>query len=242
MALDTRTEFTENTRLQANDSQAGGSPAHLPTPLDIIRACGVVYGPSAVLDVLALASAGIVAGRAVARLRGNACSSRATRVVEPLAGLGVALTAGYLLAGRPWLRRWGATDHELTRVLPGDSLAPNPAIQSTWSVTINAPAAAVWPWIAQLGQDRGGFYSYAWLENLAGCHLRNADRIHPEWQHRTVGEQRAAASGGRPAACRLRAGPCIRARRLGLVCGGARGRPNDATDQPHAGTAVACRH
>ena len=189
MALDTRTEITENTLLSANESQAAGSPTRLPTPLDMIRAFGVIYGPSAVLDGLALASAGIVAGRAVARLRGNACSSRAARVVEPLAGLGVALTAGYLLAVRPWLRRWGATDDELTQILPGDSLVPDPAIQSTWSVTINAPAAAVWPWIAQLGQDRGGFYSYAWLENLAGCQLRNADRIHPEWQERTVGER-----------------------------------------------------
>jgi hypothetical protein len=43
---------------------------------------------------------------------------------------------------------------------------------------------AVWPWLAQLGQDRGGFYSYAWLENLAGCRMRNADRIHSEWQQR----------------------------------------------------------
>ena len=46
----------------------------------------------------------------------------------------------------------------------------------------------MWPWLAQIGQDRGGFYSYEWLENLAGCRMRNADRIHPEWQHRAVGE------------------------------------------------------
>jgi hypothetical protein len=46
----------------------------------------------------------------------------------------------------------------------------------------------VWPWLAQVGQDRAGFYSYEWLENLAGCEMRNADRIHPEWQHRKPGE------------------------------------------------------
>ena len=46
-----------------------------------------------------------------------------------------------------------------------------------------APADAVWPWIAQIGADRGGFYSYQWLENIAGCELRNAERIHPEWEH-----------------------------------------------------------
>ena len=48
--------------------------------------------------------------------------------------------------------------------------------------------AAVWPWLAQIGQDRGGFYSYAWLENLAGCDMHNADRVHPEWQHRAIGD------------------------------------------------------
>jgi hypothetical protein len=46
----------------------------------------------------------------------------------------------------------------------------------------------VWPWLAQLGQDRGGFYSYEWLENLAGCEMKNADRIHPEWRYRELGE------------------------------------------------------
>jgi hypothetical protein len=49
-------------------------------------------------------------------------------------------------------------------------------------VEIDAPAAVVWSWVAQIGQDRGGLYSYAWLENLAGCRMRNADRVHPEWQ------------------------------------------------------------
>ena len=73
--------------------------------------------------------------------------------------------------------------------LPGDELVPNPAIESTRIITVNAPVEEVWPWLAQIGQDRGGFYSYEWLENLAGCRMRNADRIHPEWQHREVGER-----------------------------------------------------
>ena len=55
-------------------------------------------------------------------------------------------------------------------------------------MTIDAPVEEVWPWLAQLGQDRGGFYSYEWLENLAGCEMRNADRVHPEWEHRELGE------------------------------------------------------
>ena len=55
-------------------------------------------------------------------------------------------------------------------------------------MTIEAPPEAVWPWLAQLGQDRAGFYSYEWLENLAGCDMHNADEIHPEWQEREPGD------------------------------------------------------
>jgi hypothetical protein len=86
------------------------------------------------------------------------------------------------------MRRWGATDGELEAPLPGDDLVPDPAGRPTRAVTIDAPVEDVWPWLAQIGQDRGGFYSYEWLENLAGCRMANADRIHPEWQHRDVGE------------------------------------------------------
>jgi hypothetical protein len=60
-------------------------------------------------------------------------------------------------------------------------------------VTIAAPAHAIWPWLVQLGQDRGGFYSYDWLERFAGDPIRNADRIHPEWQTLHVGDLVRAA-------------------------------------------------
>lgn len=84
--------------------------------------------------------------------------------------------------------RWGATGADLERVLPGHETGAGPTAHMTNAVRIDAPAEAVWPWIAQIGQDRGGFYSYTWLENLAGCRMRNADRVHPEWQHREIGE------------------------------------------------------
>jgi hypothetical protein len=77
---------------------------------------------------------------------------------------------------------------EGTKGLPGDELVPEPGIETTRAVSIDAPVEEVWPWVAQIGQDRGGFYSYEWLENLAGCRMRNADRIHPEWQHRARGD------------------------------------------------------
>jgi hypothetical protein len=94
----------------------------------------------------------------------------------------------YAVAVRPWSRSWGATADEVHEPLPGDELVEDPGIEMTRAVTINAPVEEVWPWLAQIGQDRGGFYSYSWLENLAGCRLQNAERIHPEWQQRHVGE------------------------------------------------------
>jgi hypothetical protein len=69
-----------------------------------------------------------------------------------------------------------------------DERLPPDGTQILHAVTVEAPVEEVWPWLAQLGQDRGGFYSYEWLENLAGCKMNNADRVHPEWQHRELGE------------------------------------------------------
>lgn len=86
----------------------------------------------------------------------------------------------------PFLRRrrarWGVDRPTATRPLPGDDLVPSPRWSWTHGIDIDAPPAAVWPWIAQIGADRGGFYSYQWLENLAGCRLRNAEAVHPEWE------------------------------------------------------------
>ena len=61
--------------------------------------------------------------------------------------------------------------------------------QSEHTIDIAAPRESVWPWVVQIGQDRGGFYSYTWLENAAGCHVHNADRLVPEWQERQVGDR-----------------------------------------------------
>jgi hypothetical protein len=94
----------------------------------------------------------------------------------------------YALAVRPWFLRWGATDAELQMHLPGDDLLAHPGATATRALTIQSPPDRVWPWLAQMGQGRGGLYSYAWLENLFGCQLINADRIHPEWQQVKVGD------------------------------------------------------
>lgn len=89
---------------------------------------------------------------------------------------------GYAVWLRPWHLRWGATDDEVTMTLPGDELVKRPTLNTTRAITVDAPPEKVWPWIAQLGQDKAGFYSYAWLENLVGCEMVNADQVWPEWQ------------------------------------------------------------
>jgi hypothetical protein len=99
-----------------------------------------------------------------------------------IAVLGAVAFGVYLRIIRPWQRRWGATDDELRRTLLGDELVPNPKYQTALALTIQAKPAVIWPWLAQIGQGRGGFYSYKWIENLLGADIHNVDRIHPEWQ------------------------------------------------------------
>lgn len=102
-------------------------------------------------------------------------------------GIGGAV-AVYALLVRPWHLRWGATDEEVKMSLPGDELVEQPKLNATHALTINAPVGSVWRWLVQIGQKRGGFYSYTWLENLVGCQMRNADQIVPEWQDLKVGD------------------------------------------------------
>lgn len=99
-------------------------------------------------------------------------------------------TAGVALlyAARRYYRNWGTTKDECRIDLPGDGLVGQPAVQTTEGAWVDASAGAVWPWLVQMGQDRGGLYSYQALERLAGLHYRNADRIHPEWQHLAPGD------------------------------------------------------
>jgi len=88
---------------------------------------------------------------------------------------------------RPRALAWGATCDEVVRPLPGDDLVAYPLYVTTRAITVGAPAAAVWPWLVQLGQNRGGFYTYDVLENLMGLDIHSADAIRPEWQDLHVG-------------------------------------------------------
>ena len=144
----------------------------------------VLYAPSLLLNLLIGAS--LVA--TLKSLWARRAPTGLGRWLRPFIILGSLAPWLYLFWLRPWHMRWGATDKEVHKTMLGDELVPDPVIQSTRAVTVHAPVHQVWPWLAQLGQDRGGFYSYAWLENLAAADIHNADRIHPEWQQRKVGD------------------------------------------------------
>jgi hypothetical protein len=109
--------------------------------------------------------------------------SRGLRVLVGLAALAAALLAGFSSL-RSWLPVWGSTAEERARTLPGDELvAPPRAVSWTHAITIRAVPEAVWPWIVQMGDLRGGFYSYTFIENLvAPEQYRNAEAILPELQ------------------------------------------------------------
>ena len=99
-----------------------------------------------------------------------------------------ALAALYPLMRRPILT-WGATTEEARSRLPGDDLLEEADGVSTRAITINAPVAAVWPWVAQRGPSpRGGAYTYDWIENLLGLDMHSVDRLLPEFQHPEVGD------------------------------------------------------
>ena len=84
---------------------------------------------------------------------------------------------------------WGATAAEAGSRLPGDELLEDADTVSTRAVTIEAPASAVWPWLAQMGPSpRGGAYTYDWIENLLRLNMHSVDRILPEFQNPQVGD------------------------------------------------------
>ena len=88
----------------------------------------------------------------------------------------------------PWMDRWGASPQEISASLPGDELVLSPNIGYTRAISVNALPEQIYPWIVQLGAEKGGWYSYEWFEtNVLRCQNTNADRIHEEWQGLKVG-------------------------------------------------------
>lgn len=102
--------------------------------------------------------------------------------------VGTGATIGYATLIRPKILSWGATQDEMAQPMPGDEFIPSPITQTTRAIDILAPQKQVWPWVVQIGQGRGGFYSYDWLENIFGMDIHNADQILPEHQDLAVGD------------------------------------------------------
>jgi hypothetical protein len=111
-----------------------------------------------------------------------------------------AVTATTLLSPvlRRWYNRWGVSAEEARRTLPGDTRVPKPRLEYTRAINIHAPTETVWGYVVQIGQERGGMYSYEGLENLIGCRMRNADRIVPDWQNPKVGDKVRLGPKGYP--------------------------------------------
>jgi hypothetical protein len=111
-----------------------------------------------------------------------------TRPSSRVAAAGAAALGAYVALVRPWFRRWGATDEELEQRLPGDDIVERPRTHQTHAVTIDTSPVHVWPWLLQMGQGRGGLYSYDRLENWFGCRLHSAERVLPDLQHLAAGD------------------------------------------------------
>ena len=114
------------------------------------------------------------------------------RVKKILAALAVAaavFTLLYLPLISPFLSSRGTSAGEMKMALPGDQLLPpGYKINMTHALTVNATPDRIWPWMVQIGQDRGGFYSFEKLERLFGFGIHNTYRIVPEWQEMKPGD------------------------------------------------------
>jgi hypothetical protein len=107
-----------------------------------------------------------------------------TRITLPLsAGLGLGVF--YVLVVRPRAARWGATDEEAGRPLPGDKVVPGRVYVATRAITIDAPPEDVWPWIVQMGSGRGGWYALDCLDNGG---VPSADEVIPQLQDLQIGD------------------------------------------------------
>jgi hypothetical protein len=93
-----------------------------------------------------------------------------------------ALAGLYFLLLRPWHTRWNCTEEDRTRFMPADEVVAHPTIQTHRAIWIKAKPEAIWPWLNQMGEGRGGFYSYDWIDHLLGFDINSADRILTEFQ------------------------------------------------------------
>ena len=109
----------------------------------------------------------------------------------------VVLAVSYWFPIRRWFGRWGTTPADLARVMSGDAAIVNPTYTTTLAITVSARPENIWPWLVQMGYQRGGLYSYDWLDRLFGyLDGPSSNRILPEFQHLAVGDEIPIGRGG----------------------------------------------
>jgi len=102
----------------------------------------------------------------------------------------LAVAVLYWFPIRRWMSRWGATASDLARVMAGDGLLVDPTYSGTTVVVVDAAPEHIWPWLVQIGYQRGGLYSYDWLDRLVGYLDRpSATCILPQFQHLAAGDE-----------------------------------------------------
>jgi hypothetical protein len=116
----------------------------------------------------------------------ESASKRARHIGRWIAAGALGVIPLYMLAIRPWHLRWGATDEEVHRAMPGDEICANPHLDSTRAVTVQATPEQIWPWIVQIGRGRAGWYSYDFIDNPG---RRSAEEILPAFQQLKAGDR-----------------------------------------------------
>jgi len=119
-----------------------------------------------------------------------------TTLIAVVSALGVCVL-GYWFVARPWFLGWGSLPVDLAWQMRGDETVDDPTYTATLAVTIHAAPEDIWPWLVQMGYQRGGLYSYDWLDRLFGyLDAPSADTILPEHQHLRVGDEIPIGRGG----------------------------------------------
>ncbi len=113
------------------------------------------------------------------------------KLIVVLAGLGVTGVLAARALDR-WRAAWGVVPEEADATYPGDDLVAHAAGSETHGITIDAPPAAVWPWLVQMGYGRGGWYSYDQID----MGVPSASEILPELQQLAVGDILPTHPGG----------------------------------------------
>jgi len=113
--------------------------------------------------------------------------------------LSLASTAA-VVWGWPLLRKrlldFGSTAEEQGRELAGDELLPEADLIATRAISIDAPPAAVWPWLVQIGTGRAGAYAYDWLDRRIGLDMHSSWQIMPEFGDLAIGDVIPVANDG----------------------------------------------